>query len=248
MNTSKLCSMLGSLLAFLLFQSQANAVPLNYILEGDLSLSSGTDQFEVSGAHFVWRIQADTDAAPTNTSQLGSTTPPGTRAAYGPALGGSIALTNRPSGRSNIVSDVFAFSQAYTYGLATENYPSLPLAPLDRLILPISKIDVFPLIIGGVGVSLPRTFFAGSDAAPLPELFNSTQVISIAPGLFRTDDSSIMYSQHNLSLSVVSSVPEPAATWLMGCGLIVLICLDLAKRGQRRIKFTSLDFHGVTFA
>ncbi len=195
----------------------AEAAQVRYVLEGDWFLFSGTDDYSLDGAHFLWTVTADAASPPVSTGAdaFGSQI-----AFYGP-LSSQIAFTNR----SNSAPDTIATG-------------ALPLLITTNASVGSGRTDIFQtdsyyldgdfsdLVITQFSLNFTEDFYLAGGFAPLPESFDLTKAINPFSGggsIFNPfDDNTTKYSVSSWSMSV-RPVPIPAAVYLFGSGLLGLL-------------------------
>jgi len=189
----------------------ARALPVRYTFEGTLGLSSGSDSLSLDGAAIRLVAMADTSDSPATTAM-------GSEHAIG--FFNPSSLTATFSGRPNGLADE---TVAYAAQLRTDNsFVFSDLFDLRGGVLLTLSMPQLQLQIPSFRVFFDRTFFPGSDVAPLP-VFGAPDLLGVSAdalldpsggGLFR-------YVVQNPSARV-EVIPEPGTAWLLALGLLAL--------------------------
>jgi len=131
--------LIGRLLVVLAFAwvGSASAVPLTYILEGDLDLVNSLDYYQLDGARFIWTIETDTSYPSPDSPGSNQTT-----ASFLDWDTSFMVITNRPSAAPDIHSPVRKRVSGI-YGSSAYNYYTASSQSYDTYNFASANMDEF---------------------------------------------------------------------------------------------------------
>lgn len=204
------------LFAFLLLASfSVYAAPVVYVVEGDLTLTFGSDAYGLDGAHFELVAQTNTNSTPSDIIEMGS----GTTTLYNSEssvgdfqMSFVLTLTNRPgSAADSIIEGNFDSASTHNRSDLSQDEVSFPGGQYDLL----GEFD-------GLRMPSVRLIFAGiyypdGVPIPLPGDFSSSDLDTILMSSWQ-QGLGIYYETSNLTASG-SLVPIPPAILLFPSAL-----------------------------
>ena len=221
------------------------AGPIVYKIEGDLSDADAIetpvgDLHDLSGAHFVWNIYADTTDTPYNTSMiLGFPT-----ARFETWTTSYVTFTNRPNGASDLISNVEYYGAD---SLITGNTNSgadilrFQEGVVSELASPFTNPELADFRMGILIAEFESNFFSGNEWAPLPGAFASDavtgfQTLSNGSDFFSFQigctgcNNGPVYFAENLTLSAIQTIPVVSTFWLSLAGFFCLILIHNSRQ------------------
>lgn len=198
---------------------QAPAAIVHLQTSGIIRMTSGTDAFELDGAHFTGTYSYDTGSTLLSTSQFEHLV----QARY-PALTAQVVYADRPNGAADVVLDLsplLIVTNVYASGAPQRDTLSIGTTVVDfdgmgNIVVPSQNFYFFG-----------QDHFPGTGAMPLP-VFGAGDVSFFQFGNFSAGGSSYEFPSATTGFSV-QVVPVPAAAWLFGSALGVVAVLRRRK-------------------